>query len=312
MDYPPIVFADNDSCPCGAGKVVADCSCRGRHFVPLQVKTSPGRVASGMRSARCYAHPTGDCAGPISADHAIAQSLQLGPIVRTLSDGTKRTIPATSAGRNVLCKRHNSALSALDQVGHRFVAALRRHAQGSQERSTEHTHSLFNGFDVERWLLKVLCTMAHDQPSSRAFPSQVWRVPRPWLRVLFDGNPFPPGAGLYTPRVHRGRFAGGLLASKIVGTYPDFTRSRRVARSGDNTTVLGLSMTIYGQDFDLHMYPRRAVEVAEDWYRIRMYRVRSSSGGVSHVHLGWDDAPPTFQGKGAFVDRENVRDDLLR
>jgi hypothetical protein len=33
---------------------------------------------------------------------------------------------------------------------------------------------------------------------------------------------------------------------------------------------------------------------------------------MAHVHLGWDDAPPTFRGHVAAVDREIVRDDLLR
>jgi hypothetical protein len=78
----------------------------------------------------------------------------------------------------------------------------------------------------------------------------------------------------------------------------------------DEPTVLGISMSIYGQDFDLQMYP--PAEKPELWYRIRMYRMRSAAGGVSHVHLGWDDAPPTFAGRVAAVDRENPNDDLLR
>jgi len=63
-----------------------------------------------------------------------------------------------------------------------------------------------------------------------------------------------------------------------------------------------------GSTFDLHMGP--PLERSEYWYRVRMYRMRSAAGGVSHVHLGWDEAPPSFRGKVAQVDRETVRDAL--
>jgi hypothetical protein len=175
------MFADDTACPCGGGKTVGECRCKGRGFVPAQVNTRPGRIASGMRSARCYARATSDCGGPISADHAIAEAIsddfQRSPITRILVDGTTRTIPPSAAGRNVLCKRHNSALSPLDQVGRRFVHALGRQIQHKFEDSSEQIDFLFNGFDVERWMLKVLCTMAHDELVSRVYASRNGRSP---------------------------------------------------------------------------------------------------------------------------------------
>jgi hypothetical protein len=309
------MFTDAEPCPCGGGKVVAECPCKRRSFVPAQVNTRPGRIRSGMRSARCYARATEDCRGPISAEHAIAESIaadfQWSPVTRILVDSTARTIPPSAAGRKVLCKRHNSALSPLDQVGRRFVHALGRGLQQRFENSSEQIHFLFNGFDVERWMLKVLCTMAHDEVVSRVHPSRKWQVPRSWLRVLFEGHPLPRAAGVYTPRVARGRFDRGILTAKIVGTRRGTAQLGRLLVDGkDSLTILGISMTLYGQDFDLHMFPPS--EASQLWYRIRMYRMRTAAGGILHVHLGWEDAPPSFEGKVAAVDRENPQDTLLR
>ena len=78
----------------------------------------------------------------------------------------------------------------------------------------------------------------------------------------------------------------------------------------NDLTVLGMSFSIYGQDFDLYMYP--PAEKAHLWYRTRMFRMKTLAGGVSHIHLGWDEAPPTFVGKVDLVDRDNPRDSLLK
>ena len=217
------MFAEDSTCPCGSGALVACCSCKDRRFVPLAVKTSPPGVTTGIRIGKCYANPLADCRPPLSADHAVARSISRAfedsPIVRALHDGSKRTIPPSAQGRRVLCKRHNSALSHLDEVGRRFVCASRDQLRHRFERRADDTHVLFNGYDVERWMLKVLCTMAHGQPASRFSAAAVWRVPEPWCRILFQGRPLPPGAGIYVPKVARGRFDRGLFTAKIVG-YP--------------------------------------------------------------------------------------------
>lgn len=312
---PVIEFPDDGPCPCAGGKTVADCQCKNRRFVPLPVDTRPRGIFTGIRVPKWYAQVTGDCRPPLSHDHAIAEAIwedfQRTPVIRTLSDGSKRSVPPSAAGRKVLCRRHNSALSPLDDVGRRFVRALKDQILHRFQNSPQHTHTLFNGFDIERWMLNVLCTMAHGERASRVHASTTWRVPQTWLKVLFEGHPLPAKAGLYTPRVARGRFDRGILAAKIVGHLARAGRSGSFLLDGqDGATVLGLSTCIYGQDFDFHMFPPS--EVAQYWRRIRMYRMRSAAGGVSHVHLGWDEAPPSFRSKIFPVDRENVCDDLLR
>src|SRR5258708_25707835 len=137
---------------------------------------------------------------------------------RDLSEGREVDIPISSAGRNVLCSRHNSALHSLDDVGRRFVRSIRDaivHKHGDAEADA---HVLLNGYDVERWMLKVLCTTVHDEPVSRFHQLRDrWTVPAAWVEILFGQRPFPPRAGIYLPKVRRGRYADGIMIAKITG-----------------------------------------------------------------------------------------------
>ena len=75
-------------------------------------------------------------------------------------------------------------------------------------------------------------------------------------------------------------------------------------------TVLGISMCIYGRDFDLFVdSPPEAQE--KYLYRVRWHRQRSAAGGMASVHLGWDEAPPNFRGQ-VYELNPQPFDDLLR
>jgi hypothetical protein len=311
MAKPRIHFDEGDPCPCESGRSVRDCECRARRFVPRPVVTTPGELLTGARVRKCYANSTANCLGPISDEHPVARRLlgdrERPSVLRTMADGSMKEIPTSAAGRQVLCRRHNTALFPLDEVGKRFIAAEKRRWEHWVSNSPLTTHVLFNGYDIERWMLKALCGRMHGTFASRIRPSLLWRVPENWVRILFEAAPFPPKTGLYTPRVERNRFAGGLQQHVITGgigtAAPDFYRA-------DGVTVVGISMTIYGRDLDLLMEP--PINHSEYSYRVRMYRAGSEAGGVSHVHLGWDDAPPTFEGAALSRQTGNTRDLLRR
>lgn len=55
----------------------------------------------------------------------------------------------SSAGRNVLCKRHNGALSKLDDIGRRFVRTHLGQIKHRMENSPSDAHALFNGYDIK-------------------------------------------------------------------------------------------------------------------------------------------------------------------
>lgn len=307
-------FADDDFCPCGSTLKVRDCRCAARHFVPPQVNARPRGVITGMRRRGCYASGDRNCWGPLSSEHSFTRSIlsDWGTTSTTkhLRDGTKRVVPVASAGANVLCKRHNEALSPLDEVGRRFVAALRAQAQYARSDRTEDTHALFNGFDVERWILKILCGSHHLQPVTRLHESSMWVVPQAWAEIVFGGRPFPPGGGIYFPRIARRRMTTGVLTAVMTGYRRSISSPSLIFFDGDHaTSVLGMSIAAYGLDIDLFIYPPEEPDAF--WYRIRMLRTRSRGGGYAYIHLGWVEAPPVFAGKVAPIVRDDTPDVLL-
>ncbi len=306
-------FKDDVLCPCQSRRTVAECSCKARGFVPRPLAIRLPHLFSGQRIRRCYAQETANCGGKITADHAVAQTIHSemgnGVIERVLRDGRRIETPISSAGRKVLCKRHHDVLSPLEQLGRRFVRAHRDSFLFARNTTpVEDRHVLFNGYDVERWMLKVLCTLAHDQPASRFGASAPWRVPREWVKVLFEGAPLPAGAGLYTPRHPRGRAKTGLHLSRIIEQkLPGVGGLPLIGELGTDG-VVGLALCIYGLDLDLRM--AQPVE-SDDAFRVRMYRQPTATGSF-YIHLGWEDSPPAFLGKVFSRGDLSVRDDLLR
>jgi hypothetical protein len=48
-------------------------------------------------------------------------------------------------------------------------------------------------------------------------------------------------------------------------------------------------------------------------YRPRMFRFPDpESGRVSHIHLGWDESPPTFKGRKALRDEHGFSENDVR
>jgi len=94
--------------------------------------------------------------------------------VRIIRDGLPdlEIRPDQALQAKVLCRRHNSALSALDVAGERLFRWL---SEGLLLVPAFGYRTL-SGCDIERWLLKVVC-------GARA--AQKKAVPLEWLRVLF-------------------------------------------------------------------------------------------------------------------------------
>jgi hypothetical protein len=158
----------NAWCPCQSGLPIGDCRCIARRWVPAPVNVRPAGVSTGLRVQRCYARVTDDCRPPVSADHAVAQSIfrdfQGTSLIQRVLEGGKRVeIGVASAGRKVLCRRHNTALGVIDGVGRRFVRSVFHLVDlHYNQNATHNLNFLFNGYDVERWMLKVLCTIAQS------------------------------------------------------------------------------------------------------------------------------------------------------
>jgi len=222
-------------CPCGSNRLLRDCCLRtgGRLLCkPAKIAIRPPKT--GFRHPRCYFRHFGDCSKTLTAEHFFTHA-----ILRLLDeDGhlwitgypwqpigeEHRSFSPKSLVSKILCSRHNSALSPLDSVATKFFSVLageefRDHLLRSIDR-----FYLFNGHDIERWMLKTLigCVASGNALDQRGNRIQDWTPSPKWLRVLLGRTSFQRKCGLYfNPNLGEKRrdrvcFMGPLEDSKAV------------------------------------------------------------------------------------------------
>lgn len=108
-----------------------------------------------------------NCCDKISSEHYISESIlqQIRPFtVRGLPGrlDNMKDVPPAALTANVLCKRHNSSLSSLDQAAGRSFSKIidaEKHlrCRGTVERQAR--HFLVDGYALELWAIKSLAAM---------------------------------------------------------------------------------------------------------------------------------------------------------
>lgn len=145
----------------------------------------------------CYLKGYGECTGPITGEHYISAS-----VLRVLNggNGTVRmgggpwqpkgvlqTFGQNAVTAKILCERHNSGLSPLDDVaGKTFELLSNVETRPNEVRS----FNKIDGLLLERWLVKLACGLVAAEGNS---PPDGWKE---W--VLGLARP-PHKTGLYVP-----------------------------------------------------------------------------------------------------------------
>jgi hypothetical protein len=198
-----------DPCPCGSGKALQSCCLHvDGSLRPAACSTRPPGRLTGFANPDCYAAALGDCSPELSREHFISESVLRRMAVGGLIDAsgfpwargaTKKVSPAALATK-VLCTRHNSALSPLDAIADRLFSHMYgfRSELSGQTPSTGDQAALFNGHDIERWMVKLLSGLLYSGNSSIGGRKvDGWMPPTAWLKVQFGLAHLHPGAGLY-------------------------------------------------------------------------------------------------------------------
>lgn len=223
---PDIKLTSKDLCPCGSKKPIATCwpdGPDGSWPHPPHAKVFPPAPPSGFAHPDCYAKQYSDCISKLSNEHYVSESLvtelELNKgIVSGLvfQDPGKTKVAGPEVYRSrVLCRRHNSALSPLDDVARRFGRALRTLVSlghPSSPAPIKDEYWAFNGHDIERWIAKCLAgAMTAGVLRRREVRAGALPVPDRVLALLFGERQLEKPAGLY--------FFGGLptLASADMG-----------------------------------------------------------------------------------------------
>lgn len=184
---------------------------------------------TGYSNRRCYAAASDDCSPKISREHWISAN-----ILDNISDGrfivsgmrwgggVNRELSTRALASNILCSRHNSALSALDlEVGRLFkVWQVYRHVMESRIKTR--LFAIFTGSTIERWLVKFLLGAVasgtfRSELNPDSEPLANVEVPR-LLQYLFRESGSQPLARLYQD-VAAGIPVTGLADVEMAAAY---------------------------------------------------------------------------------------------
>ncbi|MCD9015483.1 hypothetical protein [Parachryseolinea silvisoli] len=151
---------------------------------------------------KCYAKGTGNCSTKISGEHVIShvilRSLEKNGKVKIIGlpwqkKGHFGLLPTNTLKSNILCSTHNSILSEFDSEMGRFFKTLIDNDQNLISAKPESNIAHFCGYDLERWMLKVLCGFI----ASNQIANFSGTVKDLYVDILFNNMPFPHNWGLY-------------------------------------------------------------------------------------------------------------------
>jgi hypothetical protein len=154
----------------------------------------------GYRHPKCYARADANCSTKISKEHFISKTL----LRRIHRDNTAKIaglawqapetfqrVPIKGLASNILCERHNSALSDLDATFGAFTQAI---SDFDRAKSKDRTEQKFSGSDIERWALKCLIGLTASGNLKRGLKPEC-------VDLLFKRRSWPEAWGLYFANV---------------------------------------------------------------------------------------------------------------
>ena len=270
---------------------------------PRQARTFTTAAASGYANERCYAAPLNDCSKKITGEHTLSHSVlrELSPTGIIEVNGLPRkpheefiSVPISGFTCNVLCDRHNAALSPLDSVGHRFFKSLRTINAELRDKTKKPKSRpyLFNGHDIERYILKILCGDGFANKMNSAHgPIRGWHPSTQWVRILYGLEPFSTGWGLYLSADMGEPFN---LDENVLGICPV---------TNEQGEVCGARFKILGLEFELLMViPNPVQQRYSNNCRYRPNEVSFNDGRATQsILFGWDS-----KGQGGTLHIEHI------
>jgi hypothetical protein len=232
----PTIKFHYDNCPCGSGQLVKDCCLKSCGDL------TPTIHPNASSNEECYASELANCTKAKSGEHWISAGVmkilaQDGPLtiggLPGQAPGTVNQLSVDALRSNILCTRHNSALSPLDALAARFFGSF-PHVTGNVPPKAG--LRLFCGPDIERWMLKILCGGVYSGIlRARTKGPFRWRPQPAWLHHLYTGTPIPAPCGLYL--------------SQKPGDWVNTSQAVEVACLSNGANAYGLIVVIHGFRF---------------------------------------------------------------
>jgi len=199
-----------DPCPCLGGETYHNC-CFRQGELPLRKVAAlrpPGAVTNHAHP-RCYMNLTRNCSEKISGEHYISAAiLEEFPKLRVGGlpwfGSEVREIGVKALTSNILCTRHNSALSPLDTEGRRAFVAIREGLAHIYRPSisTKAKFRIVSGDAFELWGLKTLMGLVQADVARGAGLASLreYHLHRDIIVRALSGEGLPLGFGVHIGR----------------------------------------------------------------------------------------------------------------
>lgn len=275
----------NDPCPCGSKKKAKKCCFdqSSRTFYKPPRPLSPPGPQTAYAHPKCYMRATSNCSTKISAEHIIPAGIlrQCGRVGRIHGLPWCRegmVVGESALTAKCLCSRHNSAFSEIDNEFIRFFAITERIQFGTLDPE----YILFNGDDIERFLLKMLCT--HMFSKSYAYKtgerSTSLDPPHHWVEVL-SGAPMPHRLGIY------------VCIPPLIGAPDSHENLAFQIQVDENDFPFGIRAVLNRMDFFLMMMERPVPGgTPTQMHRPNPIIVDSGQATSPMIHFSWAHTSP--------------------
>lgn len=236
----------------------------------------------------CWAESLGGCSDKLSREHLVTGSFFEGDSVEMFGFEWCKEKPVrvgiAAATAKILCTKHNSDLSPIDEAGRHAFAALRDIQRLSSIRQklkpyrwtlVKHT---VDGPAFERWCLKTLINLCCNREYPIGRDADVTGRPSERLvRIAYGLETFRGNAGLYSvarigmnvaqedrvgfmPLFNNGRkVEGGVLTFRgftlLMNLQEEAPRLKDVAIAGEHLDNAGLSHHVTRFNFNIGKYP---------------------------------------------------------
>ena len=278
-----IPFLANAPCPCQSGRRYDHCHGRNGSAPSSSFKLRlPPDPRTGIANPKCYMRHTCDCDPIISGEHYLSAAIlkQFGQLRSIGLPGRldqMDSIPLDALRANVLCRRHNAALSPLDTAaGHAFsqILAARENLFNPERNRRRERHFLVDGYAIELWCLKTLLalheggiTRVNGQKTSTALSFDVEAA----VETLFSGQLQAP-YGLYLDGSIRPRGVGASIAAL-----------------SHNGTLVGIQVQLIYVRFSCIFPPTPTLltDTERNIYRLRIGRYHNKEFR-SLIHFAWN------------------------
>jgi hypothetical protein len=152
----------------------------------------------------CWAACLGGCSDKMSGEHLVSKSLFVDQKVTVHGFSwcpEPKQIGIASLTANILCTKHNSDLSPVDDGGAAAFHAMREmmrisNIRKNMRRVTNVVRHEYDGPLLERWLLMTLINICYKGEKPIGEGAEVGKPTEQLVRIAYGLEPFPRGAGL--------------------------------------------------------------------------------------------------------------------